>query len=383
MKQTKYFFLSLMGVFICALVVLFNLSPATSQSTVQWQSDPPLQQVIPDKTLVKLKLEVLDSEKQALSNANIRVSLLTPPKTPWFSTDFPIVEGTELLNLEAIAPQGSLELEQVFPIRGRYTLNIAVNPQVKGVFEPFEQSFTLKISENPVKYLNVAILAVILLAVGCGGGWILAGEQIIREDEIAPQPVRMFLSGMIVVAIVVLLYVNISAEFAHDHHQQVHHNSSSTAIANNENIQVELLGDTHAIVGELSTQAVQIIHPQTKETRTDVLVRIQSIALENDTLIFAYQGIPDSKGILTWSEQFFDGAPHKVTATIVPLENSSVQFTPLQVSQTIEVAGIAPPMLTRLISLFYFTLIFVLGLIVGFGGRRSTKKLISNITEVI
>ena len=82
--------------------------------------------------------------------------------------------------------------------------------------------------------------------------------------------------------------------------------------------------------------------------------------------MFAYQGIPDSTGKLTWQEQFFDGAPHSVTATVTPVENSSGEFVPLQVSQSIEVEGIAPPLLVRFISLLYFTLIFVIELSLGF-----------------
>jgi dihydrodipicolinate reductase len=383
MKKSRYFLFSLVVFSISALLLLSHFSPANSQSTVQWQSNPPLEQIIPNETLVKLTFQAVDQEKQPLSNANIQVSLLTPPKNPWFSSDFPIVEGTELLNLETIAPQGSLEIEQVFPIRGRYTFKMAVNPQVQGEFEPFEQSVTLNIPESPIKYVNFAILAGILLVVGVAGGWVLGTEQIVREDEIAPQPVRMFLSGMIVLAIVILLYVNISAEFAHNHHHHAQDNFSGSAIANNEEIQIELLGDTQAVVGQLSTQTVQVSNAQTKEARADVLIDIQSIALEHNTVIFAYQGIPDHKGRLTWSEQFFDGAPHKVMATVTPLEKERVNLQPLEISQPVEVEGIAPPILTRLISLFYFSSIFVLGLIGGFWRRRSKKKLINKITEII
>ncbi|MGK7894996.1 MAG: hypothetical protein AB4372_15595 [Xenococcus sp. (in: cyanobacteria)] len=71
------------------------------------------------------------------------------------------------------------------------------------------------------------------------------------------------------------------------------------------------------------------------------------------------------------SEKIFDGAPHSVTATVSPVENSSEQFEPLQVSQEIEVEGIAPPLVVRFISLFYFTLIFLVGLTAGFWGRKS------------
>ena len=89
-------------------------------------------------------------------------------------------------------------------------MEVAVTPQIIGAFEPFEQSLSFKVPENPVKYRNLAILAIILLGVGFGSGWILGRDQTIDEGEIAPQPVRMLLSGMTIVAIAVLYHVRLN-----------------------------------------------------------------------------------------------------------------------------------------------------------------------------
>jgi hypothetical protein len=372
MKSIKYVLLTTVAIAVCGLVWVSKLTPVVSQPTVQIKTEPPLEEVIPDDTVVKFQLQAIDANEQPLTNANLQVRILTPAKSPWFTSDFPIVEGTELLALEAIAPQGNLEFEEVLPIRGNYTVEVAVNPQLTGAFEAFNQSLTVIVSENPVKYRNLAILAIILLGVGVGSGWLLGGDQTVRDGEIAPQPVRMLLSGMTIVAIAVLLLVNGRAEVAASHvHTEVNAVAhSSPAVAQNEGTQVELLGDTQAIVGNLATQAVRVTNPTTGEPIRDVQVSVESVALESDALMFAYQGTPDATGKLIWQEQFFDGAPHSVTATVTPLDNASGQFEPLQVSQEIEVEGIAPPLLVRFISLLYFTLIFVVGLITGFWGRR-------------
>jgi flagellar basal body-associated protein FliL len=378
MKSIKYVLLTLVAIAFWGLIWLFNSSPVVSQPKVQLQTEPPIEQVIPDETIVKLEFQALDTDEQPLKDANVRVRILTPAKNPWFTSDFPIVEGTELLNLDAIAPQGNLKFEQVFPIRGKYRIEVRVNPQVKGAFKAFEQSFTLNVPENAVKYRNIAILAAILLGVGFGSGWILGGDQTVRENEIAPQPVRMLLSGITIVAIAVLFLVNWSAEIA-AHHSESDAVTFSTpsATIENEAVQVELLGDTQTVVGNLATKTVQVTNPTTGKPRADVQVSVQSVALENNALMFAYQGTPDTTGKLTWQEQFFDGAPHSVTVKVTPLENSSGQFTPLKISQEIEVKAIAPPLLRRLISLLYFTLIFVVGLIAGLGGRRRQKVTVS------
>jgi len=373
MKSIKYVLLTLIAIAVSGLIWLSKSFPVVSQSTVRLQTDPPLEQVIADDTTVKFQLQALDTDKQPLSMANIGVRIFTPTRNPWFTSDFPIVEGTELLNLEAITSEGNLEFEQVLPIRGKYGMKVAVSPLVEGAFEPFEQSLGWNVPENPVKYRNLAILAAILLGVGFAGGWIIGGEQTVRSDEIAPQPVRMLLSGMTIVAIAVLLFVNLSAEMASHHSEAGEVMSSTPSIVNERGMQVELSGDTQAVVGKLATQTVKVTNSSTGKPVTDVQVRVQSVALESDALMFAYQGIPDTTGKLIWSEQFFDGAPHKVTATVTPLESASRQFKPLQLSQEIEVEGIAPPLFVRFVSLSYFTLIFVVGLIAGFWRPRRRK----------
>ncbi|MDJ0572762.1 MAG: hypothetical protein QNJ53_27490 [Pleurocapsa sp. MO_192.B19] len=88
--------------------------------------------------MVKFQLQAIDTNEQPLTDANLKVRILTPTKTPWFTADFPLVEGTELLNLGAIAPQGNLEFEQVLPIRGNYAMEVGVNPQITGAFEVFD-----------------------------------------------------------------------------------------------------------------------------------------------------------------------------------------------------------------------------------------------------
>ncbi len=368
MKSIKYLILTLTAIAVSALIWWLNLSPVVSTPTVKLETEPPLEAIIADETVVKFQLQAIDRDQQPLSNANIALHLLTPAKTPWLTSDFPIVEGTELLNLQTVSPEGNLAFEQVLPIRGNYRLQVKVTPEVAGSFEEFEQSLTFTVPENRVKYRNFAVLAVILLTVGCLSGWIVAGDQKINEGEIAPQPVRMLLSGMTVVAIAVLLLVNISAEVAASNPGVEAVSQSSPILVNNETMQVELLGDNQAVVGNLATLGVKVSNPTTGEAITDVKVNLKSVALESDAVMFAYQGIPDQTGKLIWKEQFFDGASHQVTATVTALEKPSEL---LEVAQKIDVEGIAPPLSVRFISLFYFTLIFIVGLIGGFWVRRA------------
>ena len=58
----------------------------------------------------------------------MKAKLLAPTPTPWFTTDFPIVEGTQIFEIRADAPTGKLQLQQMLPIRGNYQLQVTATP---------------------------------------------------------------------------------------------------------------------------------------------------------------------------------------------------------------------------------------------------------------
>lgn len=378
---------------ICLMSLIFYGAMGFSQapqSTIRLTTEPPINQLVPfeaeaeiNKPPARLTLEAVDATGQLLTNANIRLQVLTPSKNPWFTTDFPIVEGTKLLDITAIAPQGKLQLQQTFPIRGTYQLLVDVTPQIANAFTPFQQTLTLSIPENWVKYRNFAILAVVLLAVGFGGGWIMGGRQSIQPGEIAPQRVRLLLSGAVVIAIAALLYVNISAEMAQSemsmpmsHMTEPAPNSEIPAVKQVQGLEIRLSGDKSAIVGKPARLQVNIIDTQTKQPVPDVQLKVTTTQLENNWIAFAYEGLNGKAGQFSWQQQFFDGAPHKIEVEVSPSANAIRKFQPFQVGQTIDVEGVAPPLQVRLTGLLYFTSFVVVGLLLGFGIRRKHLPLL-------
>lgn len=389
MRYLKYVGLILAGIGV-VLGMGWRMLPAVgSQFAVQLQTEPPYNEIVPAVEPVQFMLQAVDPSGHPLADATIQAQLLTPAKTPWLSSDFPIVEGTTLLELSANAPAGSLQFQQVMPIRGAYQINVQVAPNVAGAFQPFEQSLRFSVPENPVKYRNLTILLSILLMAGFGGGWVIGGNQVIQSGELVPESVRLLLSAAMGVAIVALLFVNISAEFSsvhshntvaehsHDHSHAHPHAAESadsvSAMQQSQGLAARLSGDTQATVGQLATQTVQVMDAATKQPITDVRLNVQSIALEHNELVFAYEGMPNAEGQLTWQEQFFDGAPHQVAVEIQPQPNSQRQFQPFKIADQVQVEAIAPPLHTRLITLSYFTAVFVLGLLLGLWRRRSRK----------
>ncbi|MDZ8030022.1 hypothetical protein [Nostoc sp. DedSLP04] len=373
----KYRLFGVISAVCIVLSVLYSFvgNSQVPTSRVLLSTNPPLERILPFEaeaeklqSPVTLTLQAVDAAGKSLTNAKINLQILTPPRNPWLTTDFPIVEGTKLLEMNANAPDGKLEIQQMLPIRGNYQLLVKVSPLVANTFAAYEQSLNINVHENPIKYKYFAVIAAILLSLGLLGGWIIGGQEELQQGEIAPQSVRLLLSALTVVAIITLLVINISAEVAEAHGSE-HHSTSTEAIApssqKSQGLEINLEGDKNATVGKLANLALQVKDTATGQPITDVALQIKAIATEHNLTVFDYKGIPDEQGKLTWLEQFFDGSPHKIEVEATPIPGSSRQFTPVKVAQEVEVEAIAPPIYIRLIGLFYFTTFVGIGMAIG------------------
>ncbi|MBN4001891.1 hypothetical protein [Nostoc sp. LPT] len=362
---------------VCIVLSILYSFVGNSQvptSRVLLSTNPPLERILPfeaeaekPQSPVTLTLQAVDAAGKSLANAKISLQILTPPRNPWLTTDFPIVEGTKLLQINATAPDGKLEIQQMLPIRGNYQLLVKVSPLVANTFAAYEQTLNLNIRENPIKYKYLVAIAAILLSLGLLGGWIIGGQEELQQGEIAPQSVRLLLSALTVVAIITLIVINISAEVAEAHGSE-HHSNSSEAIApssqKSQGLEINLEGDKNATVGKLTNLTLQVKDAATGQP-ANIALQVKAIATEHNLTVFDYKGIPDEQGKLTWLEQFFDGSPHKIEVEATPLPGSSRQFTPVKVAQEVEVEAIAPPIYIRLIGLFYFTAFVGIGMAIG------------------
>ncbi|QKQ72882.1 hypothetical protein [Nostoc sp. TCL240-02] len=383
----------LFGVISAVCITLSILSSfvgnsQTPASRVLLSTNPTLERILPFEaeaeklqSPVTLTLQAVDAAGKHLENTKISLQILTPPRNRWLTTDFPIVEGTKLLEIDATAPDGKLEIQQMLPIRGNYQLLVNVSPLVANAFAPYQQTLNLNVHENPIKYKYFVVIAAFLLSLGLLGGWVIGGQEELQQGEIAPQSVRLLLSALTVVAIVTLLIINISAEVAEAHGSE-HHSSSTEVIApssqKSQGLEINLSGDKNATVGKLANLVLQV-KDSAGEPIKDVALEVKAIATEHNLTVFDYKGIPDEEGKLTWQEQFFDGSPHKIEVEATPLPGSNRQFAPVKVAQEVEVKAIAPPIYIRLIGLFYFTAFVGIGMAIGLLiQHRRTPREISN-----
>jgi hypothetical protein len=397
--MSKFKLVTLIGA--SCLISLIRFAPAHAQATVKLTTEPSLAQISPyeaeattTEQPISLKLQAIDPQGQPLKASKIAVKIINPPSNRWFPTDFPIVEGTQLLELTAPAPDGKIQFEQMLPIRGNYQILVNVTPTDPQI-APYQQTLTLPVPESGIKYQNFAILSGILLAVGAAGGWVIGSRQPTQPGEIAPSTVRLLLSGATVFAIASLLYVNVSAEIAqsgmseamshagkggamsgmdHAGMSGMNHGAEAKPLVTKptvtqDGVKVGLSGDADSTVGRLAQLRLQVTDAQTNQPITTD-VKIKAIATEGEWTSFSHQGVTDRQGQLNWQSGFFDGVPHLIEVTVSPMATGTKKFAPIKVSKAVDVEGVAPPLMTRLIVLGYLTGIVAAAFLAAFLLRR-------------
>jgi hypothetical protein len=105
-------------------------------------------------------------------NVDLSYRVYAPPKNFWFGTDFPVVEGTQLLSGTVRVPTGSQVVSMILPIRGDYKVKTTVRGP-EGVSHS-TQSFS--VSENPQEIINLSIFLGVLFLIGGIGGYFLRGN---------------------------------------------------------------------------------------------------------------------------------------------------------------------------------------------------------------
>jgi hypothetical protein len=373
----------------------FNTPAKSAPATVKLTTEPSLDRVVPYEAEaataqqpVKLTLQAIDRAGKPLTNVRMKVKLMAPAPTPWFTTDFPIVEGTQLLDLQTDAPTGQIQLQQMLPIRGNYQLQVTVTPLGVAGGEAIQQTLTLSVPENSLKYQNSAVVALLLAAIGLGGGWVIGAKRVTKAGEIAPQPVRLLLSGTTLAAIVALLYVNVSSELSQSgmsqpmshpvgagHHHgegtEDRHNLTPASTITSQGIKLAITGDDSTTVGKIASFQVKAVDAKTDRPVAGT-VNIQTINTEKTDkwTAFGYQGAIDANGEFAWQSGLFDGSGHQVNVEFTPAKGTGQQGKPIKVARSVEVEGVAPPLYIRLISLGYMTGIVASAFLVAFWLRR-------------
>ncbi|MDQ3235133.1 MAG: hypothetical protein M3Q07_25270, partial [Pseudobdellovibrionaceae bacterium] len=124
------------------LLMLTGGIQAAAPAVLKMQTDPDAMNVHPQHDTLDFRISVHQSNGTPIPRARLHVQLQAPD-TPWLaSTDFPVVEGTSLLDTDVQLDQGEYKFRYVPPIRGVYTLKASVTPLPGDTsFAPAEQQW--------------------------------------------------------------------------------------------------------------------------------------------------------------------------------------------------------------------------------------------------
>ncbi|MGH7772187.1 MAG: hypothetical protein ACREQA_08095 [Candidatus Binatia bacterium] len=117
----------------------------------------------------------MDSDQKLAEGTIFKIRLYAPTPGWPFSTDFPLVEGSRLIEMELPAFRGSVGWEYVFPIRGIYRLEVTAIDERR---EEVKKVFNFAIRENRLKLLYLGCFVVVLFLFG-----VMAGRLFTNRDR--------------------------------------------------------------------------------------------------------------------------------------------------------------------------------------------------------
>jgi hypothetical protein len=331
---------------ILAFICLLFLPLATSHTearanSIDLQIQPGLDKIRPLSKPARLTLTLRDGTGKAIDRARFQIRLYAPPRGLFFSTDFPQVEGTPLIELESPAFQEKIEWEYVFPIRGVYRLEVST---FDGVGDGVKQVFPLRVRESRTKLVFLGIFLVGLFLFGLMVGRLFTPRG--REAYIVGG--FLWLVGSV---------LSITPGMAEE---------LTTTVPGDKEFLVRL-EVSPPTVGQHSD-----IHWRLSEKETGMpypaQLTLAITQLEKGKRIFFLKRIP-TDGDLAFKFHFVDGSPHRVSS-IAELKGRN----PIRAEKVVAVTGIQPPKAVSLRALVLFLGVLVLGLITGRMSRRRKNQ---------
>ena len=318
--------------------------------TVKITSTPPLHQIRPDADLAHVTLHVLLHGAPG-QRCHMQVKVIAPPRSALLSTDFPMVEGTDLLELASDVQDGTLTFAYLFPIRGTYTFDLALAPVPGGPdFAPTRLRHTVHLHENPAEVRNAWLLILGLFIFGGIAGVVLARSAAAREALLSAPTLVLLM----------LLALACTPGYAAAQATPGPQGGEGAAAWT---LEVRPT-PAQAMVGQ-PVQFTITLHKdgQVLPRPMRVLIDVHHVE-ENKAVLQATAYAPD--GQITPRLQFFDGAPHTVTVTAQPVAGDDLPAVPLQAVVAMDVVAMHPPMAVQIRTLALLLSVLVVGMVVGF-----------------
>ncbi len=176
---------ALLVVLLLAAVLppLVASAPADVEFYTSPENPSPFQPFFEGNQPARVVINVIDENGEAAKNVLIRLKV-THVKGIFsgklLHSGFPYLEGKDVLGGEFFAPDGVVEFDYIFPIRGEYAVSVEVLPAGDSEeFEPLRREFSVQVKEWGYQVRNAAILVLMMLSFGIALG-VIFGKAGVR-----------------------------------------------------------------------------------------------------------------------------------------------------------------------------------------------------------
>jgi hypothetical protein len=318
------------------LALAFFCPPSWADDiNIYFKASPRLELLHPYSDPATLTLLVTGNDGKPVAQGWVAIGIEAPKPGWFFSTDFPLVEGSRLLDMSLPLRQGRAEWKYLFPIRGQYRLNVEfIAPDGRKV----NKSFPLAIRENKQKWFFLGIFTVGVFGLGVFAGRIFTGALPNAKRSAA------------VCLLVSMSCVSWSIEGAAQELGQRKH--------------FGWLEVAPATVGKPSKVRWRLAGEEKAESRA-VLITLTIAHLEKAKTVFSVERLP-VEGEFEMSFQFTDGAEYRVTAIAYVTGGQMIRT-----EQNISVIAVEPPARAMIPAVAFFLAVIALGLGAGRWSRRA------------
>ncbi len=317
---------------ICLAATLFlpNPSARAEEFNLQFTISPRGARLAPLDEPASLAVTVADPAGRPAVEGWVLLRLDAPSSGLFVSTDFPVVEGTRLLELRLPVMNGKAEWRQAFPIRGAYRL--------AAEFESTAGSKTTKVFEIDVyeshwKWFVFGAFTLGLLFAGIIAGRIFSAPRKEKRSHFGP--------GLIFVLI------------------------CSGALGENAAAQETTAGSARATLeitsAKVGTPARVLwrLDPGNFASKPAAELTITVTQLEKNAMIFALENISVASEF-GFDYQFTDGSDHRVTAIAKTHDGAT-----LRQERIVYVTAVSPPLRAKLQATLLFLGVVAAGLALG------------------
>lgn len=330
-----------------AWVFFFDGASAVAANTITLITEPPLKQIRPDTRPVLFTLSATDRQGKPVKSGYLKVTLKSPARSKIFSTDFPWVEGTTLLNLSAEIINGKFSFYYLPPIRGTYFLSVDFS---EGGSQPIgKNNFQLKIHENPDEMKHLYLLLGFLFIIG-----VLAGIFTQRSK-----------TALTYAALMCLMLNGISHAHQKSHSKLKHEAQKNYRLSTPVHNLFVALAPNHGIVGRTTQLTIKLTDKGKNDLKEPAFVELQIINAEDRVDIFRAV-LFTRTGNLSPAVQFSDGAEHWIHIRAFKGDPGKKEMKPVtSFSKKIQVETFQPPRKIVAKTLGFFLMIMTMGMFTG------------------